>query len=104
MLMFVCIWSILKFIHTADLFFQMIKCVLLINRESLQRGIEILCDPCFSGNVRSAATKFCKTCDDPEPLCDGCAQQHTRQKATKHHQMSNDLNQFFSFQIISETP
>ena len=71
----------------------MIKCILLINRESLQRGIEILCDPCLSGDIRSTATKFCKTCEDPEPLCDGCAQQHKRQKATKHHQMSNDLTQ-----------
>ncbi|XP_078322456.1 uncharacterized protein LOC111105028 isoform X2 [Crassostrea virginica] len=72
--------------------------------ESSQLEKEIFCDPCLSGDVHSLATKFCKTCDDPEPLCDGCAQQHTRQKATKHHEMSNDLMQFFSFQIMSETP
>ena len=66
----------------------------VIHRESLQSEIEVLCDPCLSGDERTAATGFCKTCEDPEPLCDGCAKQHTRQKATKNHEINNDLTQF----------
>ena len=62
---------------------------------------EILCDPCLYENVQIAGTKFCKTCQDPEPLCDGCAQQHTRQKSFRHHEISNELKQLAT---VEKTP
>ena len=72
---------------------ELTRKLLIIYRVSSQSEKEVLCDPCLSGDERTAATGFCKTCEDPEPLCDGCAKQHTRQKATKGHEISNDLTQ-----------
>lgn len=54
----------------------------------------IFCEPCFSENHQIQATRFCKTCDDPEPLCDSCAQYHTEQKLSRHHDLSGDIREF----------
>ena len=62
--------------------------------EQQQTERQIYCDPCLFGNVKTEATRFCKTCLDPEPLCEVCAQLHTRQKATKNHMMCEDIRQF----------
>ena len=66
--------------------------------EQQQTERQIYCDPCLFGNVKTEATRFCKTCLDPEPLCEVCAQLHTRQKATKNHMMCEDIRQFPNLQ------
>lgn len=51
----------------------------------------MVCNPCSGDNMKTKATQFCKTCDDPEPFCETCAKQHIRQKMFKKHTLSTDL-------------
>lgn len=54
----------------------------------------LLCEPCSTDNVQIEATRFCKTCDDPEPVCETCAKHHLRQKLSKDHEMCININEF----------
>lgn len=60
----------------------------------------VLCIPCCRETIEADATKYCRTCEDPEPLCDVCAQHHTCRKETKEHGISDDLQQLAA---IAET-
>lgn len=60
------------------------------------------CSLCHRDTITSEATKWCKTCKDPEPLCDHCAQRHTLMEANEGHQMAVDLQQFFKTRTSSE--
>lgn len=51
----------------------------------------VLCSPCQRETLDIEATKFCRSCKDPEPLCDVCAQIHTRRRETKEHKISDDF-------------
>ena len=57
---------------------------------------QLFCDPCKYGKLKTEATMFCKTCDDPDPLCKECAKLHTRQKATRGHEICDDIKLFLS--------
>lgn len=54
----------------------------------------MFCEPCFNENKQISATRFCKTCADPEPLCEKCAKQHIRQKISKEHKLCSDIQEF----------
>ena len=45
-------------------------------------------------NIQTIATRFCKSCEEPEPMCEVCASHHSRQKATKDHEICDDMGQF----------
>ena len=70
------------------------RCLLYLNRLSAKVK-DVFCDPCLCGNIKTIAKKFCKTCDEPEPMCEACAQLHTRQKATRHHEIDSDLHKLY---------
>lgn len=57
------------------------------------REKEFLCGPCLCAKIQIKATKFCKTCEDPEPLCESCSQHHYRQKATRGHNICDDFKE-----------
>ena len=65
-------------------------------RDISQPRNQISCKPCLRDTITAEATKRCRTCKDPEPLCDVCAKRHTLMEANKGHQMTADLQQFFS--------
>lgn len=58
------------------------------------KHLDISCNPCLCGNLKTKATLFCKTCDVPEPLCKNCAVQHTRHKLCRNHKMSDDMEEY----------
>lgn len=80
-----------------------IALILLIYREEKvnEETKPMLCDPCLCGNIQTTASRFCQTCEDPEPMCEACAQLHTRQKATKGHEISSDMKQFHQHEGLS---
>lgn len=60
--------------------------------------LDIYCDPCRHGDLKTIATLFCKMCDVPEPLCKDCAAQHTRNKLCRNHKLSDDMEEFSNVQ------
>lgn len=61
---------------------------------------DIFCGPCLYVDIQTKATRYCKTCSDPEPLCNDCAKQHTRQNSSRDHELCNDIK---GYQIIKKT-
>lgn len=59
---------------------------------------DILCGPCLYVDIKTKATRYCKTCDDSEPLCNDCAKQHTRQKSSRDHELGDDIRTFYDNQ------
>lgn len=58
----------------------------------------IFCGPCLYVDKKTKATRYCKTCDDSEPLCNDCAKQHTRQKFSRDHELGDDIRTFYDNQ------
>lgn len=49
------------------------------------------CSLCHRDTINSEATKWCKTCKDPEPLCDQCVQLHTHVEANEEEEDQIDV-------------
>lgn len=52
--------------------------------------------------MSTEADRFCKSCQDPEPMCETCAKEHTRHKASRDHEICLDLVQFLKIKDTSE--
>ena len=74
----------------------------LIHREQSKYGRRVFCEPCSFENKSKEADRFCKSCQDPEPMCEDCAKEHTRHRITRGHKMCLDLEQFLNIQDMSE--
>lgn len=63
----------------------------IIYREEHESAKEILCEQCLLDDTKTEATRFCKSCKDPEPMCETCAKLHIRQKNSRDHELCQDL-------------
>ena len=59
---------------------------------------QTLCEACQFERRDTRATKFCMSCDVPEPLCKDCARQHNHHKATRGQKICDDIEQIRSLQ------
>lgn len=66
------------------------------NESADQKTQKIVCVPCTFKKLQNEATRFCKTCEDPEPMCETCAEHHTLQQISRNHELSADIQEFFS--------
>ena len=62
-----------------------------IYREEKESAKQILCEQCLLDDTKTEATRFCRSCQDPEPMCEICAKQHIRQKDSRDHEICQDL-------------
>ena len=63
----------------------------IIYRAEKESAKQILCEQCLLDDIKTEATRFCKSCKDPEPMCEICAKQHIRQKDSRDHEICQDL-------------
>lgn len=70
------------------------NCLIYFSAE--QKTQKIVCVPCTFKKLRNEATRFCKTCEDPEPMCETCAEHHTLQQISRNHELSADIQELFS--------
>ena len=63
----------------------------IIYREGKESAKQILCEQCLLDDTKTEATRFCKSCKDPEPMCETCAKLHIRQKNSRDHELCQDL-------------
>lgn len=68
--------------------------VFFICRNNAKYAEKILCEPCSFENLTIEATRFCETCEHPEPMCEACSKQHVRYKATRGHLICMDMEKF----------
>lgn len=60
-----------------------------------QQELDILCAYCFRYEKEQvAATSFCKTCENPDPMCEACSKYHIRQELSKSHKICGDIDKF----------
>lgn len=68
-------------------------------KENESKQSEFFCDSCVFENIKSKATHFCKTCEDPEPLCNKCAQQHLRHNLCRNHEICDDIEELHDIKV-----
>ncbi|XP_060561282.1 uncharacterized protein LOC132721052 [Ruditapes philippinarum] len=64
-----------------------------VDGRSTLTDIDIVCTPCFEGNIREQAVKYCPECQ--EFLCTGCTRHHGRQRMSRSHKLvdKNEVKQ-----------
>jgi hypothetical protein len=70
-----------------------------VDGRSTISDIDIVCTPCFEGDIREQAVKYCPECQ--EFLCTGCTQHHGRLRMSRSHKLldKNEAKQGSHFAV-----